>query len=79
MLSIKTHNSYYKSNLGGYVDRVLITASDIISVLKLITMQTRIPEVGDKYTSRHGQKGVIGIFTPQVIQLFFFVFYLVYA
>ena len=49
-----------------YVDKVLV--SEVESghqLIKLQTRQTRIPEVGDKFSSRHGQKGVVGIIVEQ--------------
>ena len=35
------------------------------TILKIQTRQTRRPEVGDKFSSRHGQKGVVGIIAEQ--------------
>ena len=38
-----------------YVDRMIITSNNEESrLIKLIARQTRIPEIGDKFSSRHG-------------------------
>lgn len=47
------------------VEKVLITSNTEESFLiKLLLCQMRRPEVGDKFSSRHGQKGVIGLVVP---------------
>ena len=49
-----------------YVDKVLVSEMESgHQLIKLQTRQTRIPEVGDKFSSRHGQKGVVGIIAEQ--------------
>ena len=55
----------YKES-GGYVDKVLITTTDNeYFVIKTMVRDMRRPELGDKFSSRHGQKGVVGLITGQ--------------
>lgn len=49
-----------------YVDRVIMTSNfEEKCLIKVMTRQTRRPEIGDKFSSRHGQKGVCGLIVNQ--------------
>ncbi|PKA51483.1 DNA-directed RNA polymerase II subunit RPB2 [Apostasia shenzhenica] len=48
------------------VDRAMLYSDkDNRMCIKFITRQVRRPEIGDKFSSRHGQKGVVGIIVQQ--------------
>eukprot|EP00981_Chlorochromonas_danica_P006492 scaffold1403_cov180-Ochromonas_danica.AAC.19 len=56
----------YKGAVPSTVDKVLITSNENEHfIIKVMLRQIRRPEVGDKFSSRHGQKGVCGLIVNQ--------------
>uniref|UniRef100_A0A914HEK2 DNA-directed RNA polymerase subunit beta n=1 Tax=Globodera rostochiensis TaxID=31243 RepID=A0A914HEK2_GLORO len=56
----------YRGAMNAVAERVLLTCNDEEQYLaKVLIAQCRRPELGDKFSSRHGQKGVCGLISPQ--------------
>ena len=50
---------------GGLADKILISESTNGNhIIKIRVRERRIPEIGDKFASRHGQKGVVSLMVP---------------
>ena len=56
----------FKGPVPAYVEKVMLSSNaDDAFLIKLLLRQTRRPEIGDKFSSRHGQKGVTGLIVEQ--------------
>lgn len=56
----------YRASGDAIVDKVLVSCNENDNFLvKVLLRQCRRPEVGDKFSSRHGQKGVCGLILNQ--------------
>jgi DNA-directed RNA polymerase II subunit RPB2 len=61
----RDHSLSNRSTERGIVDRsMLSTNADGFKFAKVRVRSMRVPEVGDKFSSRHGQKGTIGMIFP---------------
>ncbi|XP_012254672.2 DNA-directed RNA polymerase III subunit RPC2 [Athalia rosae] len=56
----------FKGPVPAYIEKVMVSSNaDDAFLIKLLLRQTRRPEIGDKFSSRHGQKGVTGLIVEQ--------------
>nr|UXY88284.1 DNA-directed RNA polymerase II second largest subunit [Cryptomonas curvata] len=62
----KDASTLIRSSESGVIDKVMIATSDQGGrLVKIRTRSIRIPQIGDKFASRHGQKGIIGMVYKQ--------------
>lgn len=56
----------YKGSTDSYIEKVMISSNaEDAFLIKILLRQTRRPEIGDKFSSRHGQKGANPAPEPQ--------------
>lgn len=65
-IQYKSSNLSYRGSAPSYVDKVMISSNENEQhLIKVMLRQVRRPEIGDKFASRHGQKGVCGLIVPE--------------
>jgi len=65
--ALKDNSEIFKSNVDGVIDRVHkdIYNAEGYGMINVRVRTERIPEIGDKFSNRHGQKGTLGIALQQ--------------
>ena len=66
IIKYKDFSKIFRTNEECFVDKNYINRNgDGYTFAKIKTRTYRIPEIGDKFSSRHGQKGTIGLILPE--------------